>query len=245
MASPGLAADGPTTTGAVIRPATLGSYLLKADDYFLGRQNPSNVIVGITLLRQQVAAHPQDYESWWRIARFDNYLARRAQDKEKVRLLRDSIEAGKRAAALQPNRVEGHFWLGASYGLLAEESNLLEGFRLIDPTRKEMETVVKLDPSYELGSGLQILGRLYFRAPFFKGGDKQKSIEVLEDCLKRYPDNFLTMLYLAESYEAVGRREEARRLLEKIIAMCPDPDYGPELADNQAEARQMLAKLGR
>ena len=157
--------------------------------------------------------------------------------------LRDAIEAGKKAVYLQPNRVEGHFWLGASYGLLAEESNLIEGFRLIDSIRTEMEKVVRLDASYEDGSGMRTLGRLYFRAPFFKGGDKQKSVEVLEECLKRWPHDSMAMVYLAESYESTGRREDTRRLLERVLQMCPDPDYGPEVADNQQAARDLLARL--
>ena len=125
---------------------------------------------------------------------------------------------------------------------MAEEGGLIEGLRLIDTIRREMETVVKLDPDYEEGSGLRTLARICYRAPFFKGGDKRRSVQWLEESLRRYPTNSLTMLYLADSYLAVGRRAEAREMLEKILQLCPDPDYGPELADNQAEARQALAR---
>lgn len=230
------AAD-PATTG---RPVS--SDIQKADDYYLGRQNLSNVDQGIGVLRDYLARSPQDYESWWRLAKFNNYLARHASDLQKVKLLKEAIEAGKKAVALQPNRAEGHFWLGASYGLMAEESGLIEGLRLVDTIRHEMETVIKLDPDYEEGSGLRTLGRVDYRAPFFKGGDKQKSIRLLEECNRRYPDNSLTMLYLADSYLAVGRRAEARDLLERILKFCPDPQYGPELAENQSEAREALTR---
>lgn len=230
------AADGATTGG----PASV--QIQKADDYFLGRQNLSNVNLGVDLLRSAVAQSPQDYESWWRLAKFYNYWARHASGPENVKLLEEAIEAGKRAVQLQPNRVEGHFWLGASYGLLAEDSGLIDGLRLVDTIRHEMETVIKIDPDYEEASGMRSLARLDYRAPFFKGGDKRKSIQLLEECERRFPDNSLTMLYLADSYIAVGRRAEARALLEKILQFCPDPQYGPELADNQNEARQALTK---
>jgi len=65
---------------------------------------------------------------------------------------------------------------------------------------------------------------------------------LLQECMKKYPDDSFTMLYLADSYLAVGRRADARELLRRILALCPDPEYGPELADNQAEARAALAK---
>jgi len=237
-AAPSLGAASDGTTGR----ASISVQVRKADDYYLGRQDLANVSEGVSLLRDAVAANPRDYESWWRLSKFYNYWGRHAPDGEKVKLLRAGVEAGKKAVAVEPGRVEGHFWLGANYGLIAEEGGLLDGLRLIDTIRREMETVLKLDPDYEEASGLRTLGRICYRAPFFKGGDKHRSVQLLEDCLRRFPENSLTMLYLADSYQAVGRRQEARQMLEKILQLCPDPEYGPELADNQAGAREALAK---
>ena len=138
--------------------------------------------------------------------------------------------------------MEGHFWLGANYGLTAEERNFVKALMLVDSIRQEMETVVRLDPDYEQAGGERTLARLDFRAPFFKGGDKRRSRDLLEKCLRSYPQNSLTMLYLADTYWSLGLRSEAREQLEKILALCPDPLYGPELAENQAEAREKLAK---
>jgi len=42
---------------------------------------------------------------------------------------------------------------------------------------------------------------------------------------------------------ALGRRDEARQQLERILNLCPDPVYGPEQEENQEEARQRLGKL--
>jgi len=143
---------------------------------------------------------------------------------------------------LTPQRVEGHFWLGASYALTAEARNFLRAWLLVDTISREMEAVVRLDPDYEQGAGLRNLARLDYRAPIFKGGDKRRSIEVLEGCLTRHPEDSLAMLYLADSYLALGLREEAREQLEKILQLCPDPNYAPELAAHQDEARVRLAK---
>ncbi len=219
----------------------LPQYVIAADDYYLGRHQVENVQKALTLLREGVAKNPREYEAWWRISEFNCYLARQASDAEEVKLLEQGIDAGKKAVAIAPNRVEGHFWLGANYGLLAEARGLLRGLLLVDAVRREMETVMRLDPDYEQGGGERILARLYYRAPFFKGGDKRRSIRMLEDSLKRYPENSLALLYLADSYWAVGRRAEARAMLEKMLKLCPDPLYGPEQEDNQAEARDKLA----
>jgi len=214
----------------------------QADDFFLGRQTLENVRKGLGLLRAEAAADPQNYQVWWRISKFLNYLARHTDDdEEELRLLEDGIVAGRRAVALGLNQVEGHFWLGANLGTSAEEHGLIEGLRHVDEIRREMETVMRLDPNYEQAAGMRTLARVYYRCPFFKGGDKRRSILLLEKCLQHFPEDSLAWLYLADSYEAIGRREDARRALERILNLCPDPCYGPELADNQAEARVRLA----
>ncbi len=221
----------------------LSDRVREADDYFLGRQKMENVREGLELLRKQVAENPRDYEAWWRISKFTCFMGQRAAGPEKLRLLEEGINAGKKAVALLPNRVEGHFWLGANYGLTAEARNFLRAILMVDTVRREMETANRLGPDYEQAGGLRTLARVDYRAPFFKGGDKRRSVERLRDCLRRYPQNSLAMLYLADSLTDLGHADEARATLENILNLCPDPDYGPEFAENQAEARARLAKF--
>jgi tetratricopeptide (TPR) repeat protein len=228
--------------GSVLPGPRLSSAVREADDYYLGRFKLENARRGLAILRQAVLETPQDYEAWWRISRTASYIARHTQGRERLSLLNEAIQAGKKAVALRAEGVEGHFWLGANYGLLAQESGFLTGLRLVDAIRKEIEIVIRLDPDYEEDAGHRLLARLYYRAPFFKGGDKRRSVELLQQSLKRFPDNSLTMLYLADSLLAVGRREEARQELEKILKLCPNPLYGPEQTDNQVEARERLAE---
>jgi len=215
--------------------------LAPADAYYAGRGQLGNVDRGLRLLRHLVDGNSNDYEAWWRIARSENYLGRKApDDRTAAREFEAGVEAGRKAVALEPNRVEGHFWLGANYGLLAETEGWLKGLRLVDTVRNEMEVVIRLDANYEQSAGQRSLARLYYRAPFFKGGDKQRSIALLQDCLKHHPRDSFAMLYLADDYLAVGRRDEARDMLDRILNLCCDPDYGPELEDNQQEARARL-----
>jgi tetratricopeptide (TPR) repeat protein len=227
-----------------IRTDAFASRVVMADDFYLGRGNLANVDRALQLLRQQVADNSNDYEAWWRISRSENFLGRvhdaGDDDKAAVAAFEAGADAGRRAVKLRPDRVEGHFWLGVNLGLIGEEEGLLRGLRLVDPVRQEMETVMRIDPDFEQRGAQRILARVYYRAPFFKGGDKQRSIELLQDCLKRYPSDSFALLYLADDYLAVGRRAEARRLLQQILDLCPDPLYGPELANNQAEARERL-----
>jgi tetratricopeptide (TPR) repeat protein len=220
---------------------TLDNPVYQADDYYLGRHNLANVYAGLRILQGAVAKDPNNYSAWWRISKFYNYLGRFSKASDQQRLFQKAVSAGEKAVALQPSRVEGHFWLGASYGLMADNLSFLKGLRLVDKIRTEMETAVKINPAFEEAAGLIALGRMDYRLPFFKGGDKQRSVELLEESLKLSPDNSLAMLYLADSYRALGRLNDARNLLDRILNLCPDPGYSTELMQNQTEARKELS----
>ena len=221
---------------------TSTSAIYRADSYYQNRQDLNNLRKAIDILEEHVASDSRDYEAWWRIAKYDCVLARRLPKSQKKPVVEQGVTAGQKAEILQPARPEGHFWTGVDEGLLAEIRGLFGGLELVDSIHNEMETVLKIDPNYLQDGAERVLGRLYYRIPFFKGGNDQRSIQYLESCLRRYPANSLTMLYLADSYRAVGRVEDARRMLQGILHLSPTHDDGPELAENQAAARQELEK---
>ena len=88
-----------------------------------------------------------------------------------------------------------------------------------------------------------MLGRMLFKLPGFKGGDKDKSIEHLERSLEGAPTNALTRVYLAESYKSRKRKEEAAELCRFVIAMEPDPRWTPEHPSIKAQAEKLLRKV--
>jgi tetratricopeptide (TPR) repeat protein len=231
-----------TAAGSSSTAADLSDRVREADDYYLGRQNPENLTKGLELLRADVERDPNDYEAWWRISRIIYYQARHAAASARLKLLDSGNEAGKKAVALAPNRPEGHYWLASNYDLTAEARGYPRGLLWVDAIRKEIVTVNRLDPDYEDAGGLRLLGRLEYRAPFFLGGDKRRSIEVLKDCLNRFPENSGAMLNLSESYIALGQKDEARKELEMILSLCENPQRAPELAEDQEEARARLSK---
>lgn len=222
--------------------ASVSGAIERADAYYQHRGDLENVRKALAIVQAEAAKNPQSYAAWWRIAEYDCYLARHLPDNQQIPVLEEGVKAGKKAEALEPSRPEGHFWTGTDQGLLGEDRGLWGGLHLIDPVRDEMQTVLKLDPNYQEDGAERVLGRLYYEAPFFKGGDKNLSVRVLQHCLERFPGNSLTMLYLADSYRSTGRREQARKLLEKMLTLRPTLADAPELADNQADARRELKK---
>jgi len=197
---------------------------------------------GIVLLRQATTADPGNYDAAWRLAKFDYYLATHTDSSERDQVFRSGIESGKTAVHLQNDKPEGHFWLGANYGGSLESSDIA-GLATVDDVRKEMETVLKINEGYQDGSAYMVLGLVDLKAPKIVGGDPQKAVAEMEKGLRFGGTNAFLRLHLAEAYQAVGRSSDARKQLNVILSMTPDPNHLPELKEAQTQARQMLDKI--
>lgn len=226
---------------APARPAT--EAIAQADQLYAGRSDLVKVREAVVALRQAQADHPSDYDIAWRLAKYNYYLgAHSPQPQEQERAFRDGIEAGKQAVQLQDSKPDGHFWLGANYGGAAQ-SSVLASFAGVDDIKGEMETVLKLDQSYESASAYMVLGQVYLQAPKLLGGDVQKSIDYLEKGVKLGPDNGLMKVTLAKAYAAAHRNAEAQKQLDALMTMKAAPGYEPEYAEAVAEAKKVQEKL--
>lgn len=217
--------------------------LAQAEHLYAQRPDPWRVRQAISLLAELAKMEPDNYDAWWRLARYHHFLGKHATGKEeKLDALQKGIEAGQRAVSLQPNRPEGHFWLAANYGTYGQEKGIFTRWRLVKLIRQELEAVIRLDPHYVNGSAYAVLGKLYSDVPGLFGGSLERGIEYGEKAVKIGPDNSLAKLFLAESYLRAGRRPEAKRLLQEILGMTPDKDFEFEFTENQQEARRLLTK---
>ena len=79
----------------------------------------------------------------------------------------------RQAIALEPDAPEGHFWIAANMGALAESFGLRAGLKYRKPIKEELETVLRLDPAFQQGSADRALGRWYFKVPGLFGGSQQ------------------------------------------------------------------------
>jgi Tfp pilus assembly protein PilF len=215
----------------------------QADNLYAQRANLARAREGVILLRRSLASDTGSYDAAWRLARFNYFLGSHTTDKtERDRAFNEGVEAGRRAIKLQDGKPEGHFWLGANLGGKAQ-SSALSGMAAVDEIRSEMEKVIKLDEGFQSGSAYMALGQVYLEAPGMLGGDSKKAVEVLEKGLRFGENNELYHVRLAQAYLAVERKEDARRELNKVLNMTPDPDYLPEANDAAAEAHKMLDEM--
>ena len=232
---------------ALLMPALCGAdQLAAARGAYEKRADPSQARSAVDLFMQAAVSDPRSYEALWEGARacyyYGNFARESAPSAEKLAIFDDGVKRARAAVALKPDGAEGHFWLGVLVGVHGEEKGIFKALGSVPEIQKEMEACLKLDPAVECAGPHRLLGRLYFKLPFFKGGDNKKSIEYLEKAVSSCPGNALAKLYLAETLKAEGQKPRARALLEEIAKMQPDPRWVPEHKFIKAQAEKLLGK---
>src|SRR5215510_10689520 len=214
-----------------------------ADQLYGQREDLLQLRRGIVSLRQAQTKDPGNYDAAWKLSKFNYYLATHSDNSnERDDAFKAGIEAGKAAVQLQKEKPDGHFWLGANYGGAAEKS-AIQGLATVNDIRNEMETVLRLDKSYQNGSAYMVLGLVYLNAPSIVGGDPKKAVEEMEQGLPFGEPNAFLHLHLGEAYKKVGRNDDARRELKKILAMTPDSNYLPEYKEASVDAQKLLDQI--
>jgi Putative Zn-dependent protease, contains TPR repeats len=196
--------------------------------------------------QQRLGKDPKDFESAWKLARAQYWLGTNGlPEPGRKAALEAGIAAARQAIAINSAKPEGHFWLAANMGALAESFGLRQGLKYRGPIRDELETVLKMDPAFLDGSADRALGRWYFKVPGLFGGDKKQSEQHLRKALTYNPKSVITRLFLAETLIELDRKAEAAKELDAAIAAPEDPEWAPEDRRFKQQAKDLLAKLRR
>ena len=121
-----------------------------------------------------------------------------------------SREMAEEALGKFPDNPRLHHILAGSY---------LFGFKKPDKAIELYERAIRLDPG-------DVRIWLGYGESFFEMKDdksRRKGIEILTECIKRFPDYHIAYIVLAEEYQYMGDYKQAVELLEKSIRL--DPSY--------------------
>ncbi|HEX9996090.1 MAG TPA: TRAP transporter TatT component family protein [Abditibacterium sp.] len=193
-------------------------------------------------------AFPDDllrFETEWRIGRAHHFAAMRALEHGDLSTAKWRFRKGHEAArwgwAHQPERVEGIFW---------ESVCLLEAVRLqgkiptlltLGETRKNLNRALKDDETFHFAGSHRVLGRIFYLAPRFVGGDSRKSEAHFRRALE-IADNSTTRLYFGEFLASQSRKGEAKTQFEAILAAQADEHWLWEQARDRILAQNWLEK---
>ena len=213
------------------------------DKLYADREQLSSARQAADIWEARLTANAKDFESAWKLARACYWLGGHVPADEQRQQFERGMKAATRATELDPNRPEGHFWLAADMGAMAEGFGLRNGIRYRAPIKQELETVLKLDASYQQGSADRALGRWYFRVPRLFGGSKDKAIEHLKQSLTHAPQSTATHFFLAETYLDMDKKDDARREAQIVLDSPLHPDWTPEDREFKQKAKQLLQRI--
>lgn len=234
-----------------------------ADALYQDREKLASARKAADIWASRLKADPKDFESAWKLSKARYWLgtnglpegdpstprsgslgpAAGRSGQERKAALEAGIAAARAAIAVSASRPEGHFWLAANMGALAESFGLRQGIRYRGQIKDALLTTLKIDPAFLQGSADRALGRWYYKVPGLFGGSNKQSEAHLRKALTYNPNSVISHIFLADTLADMGRKEEARREYQAAIDAPFDPDWTPEDRRFKEQAKQLLTKL--
>ncbi len=180
----------------------------------------------LDLAVKAVQQQPQSYEANWVVAkayRFTGDLSKKANVPNWKTICKDygkkGMEYAEKAIALDPNKVDGHFWYACNVGTYSDGVSILTALKegLKDKTQKGFETSYKMDKMYNDAGPVLAIGRFWSVLPW-PLNDKKKALTYLEEFQKYFPNKPEGQVYLGQAYLDVSEKAKAKAVLEKAVA---------------------------
>jgi len=220
-----------------------GPLIRQSDELYTERADLAKAKEALAKLEEALTAGEDAYSAYWRMARLEYWIGdHTANGEAKKKLFLQGVEHAKRAVELDPDKADGHFWLGVCYGVYGEAKGVLKSLALVKPIKAAMRRVLEIDPAYDRGGADRVLGRVFHEVPRIAGGSEKTSLEHLLKSVEYGPRVGLNLLYLADTYISLDRVEEARKTLETLLTMEPYPDLLPETEEEREQARARLER---
>jgi tetratricopeptide (TPR) repeat protein len=187
----------------------------------------------IARYEEALARRPGDADLLWRLARVSVCLAEVSDGDAQARLLNGAERYARECIAVDSMRAEGHTWLAAALGYIALNEATERKLELSRELQHEAQRAVELDPQDDaawsiLGSFYRALGNVGWLeralASLFVGSVPPGGYEEAEIALKRAiaiaPDIMRHQYELGVLYIDMGKKEEARRVLERASRLA-------------------------
>lgn len=237
----GLAAD--ATDAGAATPGDGGPYAA-IDALWRERGDPAKAEEGIRQATAALAAHPDDVELMFRLARASLWVGDGEENNDrKQKLGREVWDLGDKMVKAKPPWVGGHYYAAAGIGIYSQAVGILKalGEGLESKFNDRLDRAIEIDQKFQREMPLIAKGRYYFELPWPKR-NLGKSATWYRKALALDPDNMRATAWLAETLWRDGDVAGARAQLARVqeIHLADDP---AEEARVKSIARKIAAQM--
>jgi len=221
-------------------PEAIQKALIDSENLFKQREDLDKLRAAIKAVAAVRDKDNRNYQVEWTFAKYNYFLGKFSNSEDEAETaLGQGRDAGKIASRVDPQKPDGYFWYGANLGELSRRSPITVGLQSVDEIKDAMNKVIELQPDYQAASAYDALAQVEL-ATRLKGGDAQKAVELLEKGQQVAPDNSNIRLHLGEAYLAVKRDADARKELDFVLQMKPNPEFMPEYRECVDKAKKLI-----
>jgi tetratricopeptide (TPR) repeat protein len=227
------------------RAQDVGELMKQGDTAYRKRTSEKVAWEAIYYYKEVLKLDAGNFEASWKLARSFYSLSDTINDgKRKKELGAEGLKHGEAAAKLRPGRVEGWFYGVICLGEYSMGIGVLTALRQGIEGRftSMLDKAMAINPDFDYAGPPRAAGRAYFKLPWPKR-DYKRSEQFLLDSRRRSPAKLRTYFYLAELYEAAGRKADALAQLRECVARDPRKEDYPDGARYLRDCKALLAKL--
>lgn len=223
----------------------------RAETAWAGRENPARTLLAVQLYEQLANKNPADFSSRVRLAQAVYWAVEQSPNlpsEKSVPLLEKGVKACREVLAKDENNVEANYWLMWNMGALTLARGIFSGFAFKEAVVGTI-MVAKGNHKYWYGGVYCYWGRVIHEIPGLLGKffhfSPEDSVWLYQHAIAIEPRYLRNHFFLAESYEKMGKKEEARKEIQFCLNQ-PDnalPEIVPENRFYKKLAREKLAKL--
>lgn len=227
------------------KPASAADYALRIDELYPKRDDYKAYQQTDVLLRDGLAASPNDYGLLWRAARHRHFAADGLSGDAMEKQAKEGWGYADKAIKANPAGMEGHYYAAVNIGAYSTAVGVITALTqgLEGKFNADLDVAIKADPGYSNAGPLLTKGRYWSQLPWPKR-DRQKSRTELEKAVKLAPHALRAWFYLAETEFDDGHPKEAKAALDHVMAGSIDYDP-PEARRVKAWGRELAPKIAK
>jgi len=162
---------------------------------------------------------------------------------EKLSAYDQGRRAAGRAVELAPHNAIAHLWYAVDTARWGQTRGLMRSLSLLPLLRKEIDTVLALDPTF--APAYSLAGQFYYEVPALLGGDIDRAETLFHTGLRLDPTYTSMRVGLAKVLIKKGQPAEARRELEAVLAEKTPANLADWTLKDSVQARELLGSLAR